>query len=372
VPFRLPSSCVNWTNSSFLTGTAILTLTAVPWYLWNYGVDTFQVLMFLFFCIATGLSITLGYHRLFAHLSFKASWPVRLLTLAFGAATFENHAIAWVSDHRRHHKHVDSDDDPYDISKGFWHAHIGWIMFRRNPEPPWDNVADLERDTLVMWQKRYYVLIATLVSFLLPTFLGWLHGGGNGALGGFLLSGVARITTVQHSTFFINSLCHSIGTRPYSTNCSARDSWFMALFTFGEGYHNYHHEFQHDYRNGVKWWHWDPTKWTIWTLHKLGLAHGLRQVSDDRIVLAEIAEARRRLDQRLTCPHRPLSERVGELLRASDTKLHQLAELWAAGKADFANHTATQVAHVRAALNETRREVRRALDLLKFADAPFA
>ena len=95
MPFRYPSTAkVNWTNSSFLTSTAVLTFTLVPWYLYNYGIDLFQTVMFFVFCIITGLSITLGYHRLFSHLSFKAKWPVRLLTLIFGAATFENHVIA--------------------------------------------------------------------------------------------------------------------------------------------------------------------------------------------------------------------------------------------------------------------------------------
>ena len=104
MPFRIPSSRINWTNSSFLIGTFLITCTAVPVYLWHYGVDAFQVSMFLFFVIATGLSITLGYHRLFAHMSFQALWPVRLVTLIFGAAAFENTSLAWVSDHRRHHR----------------------------------------------------------------------------------------------------------------------------------------------------------------------------------------------------------------------------------------------------------------------------
>jgi stearoyl-CoA desaturase (delta-9 desaturase) len=103
----------------------------------------------------------------------------------------------------------------------------------------------------------------------------------------------------QHCTFFINSLCHTIGRQPYSTKHSARDSAIMAFLTFGEGYHNYHHEFQHDYRNGVKPWQWDPTKWTIWTLSKLGLVEGLRRVPDSKILLAEMREARTRADQQL-------------------------------------------------------------------------
>ncbi len=380
VSFHLPSARINWTNSSFLIGTAIVTCTAVPLYLWHYGVDVFQVSLFLAFFIATGLSITLGYHRLFAHVAFQARWPVRLATLIFGAAAFENCALAWVSDHRRHHKHVDHEEDPYDISKGFWHAHIGWILFKLDPEPPWDNVADLRKDKLVMWQDRFYVTIAVSVGFALPALLGYLHNGWLGALGGFLLGGVARVTAVQHMTFFINSLCHTIGSQPYSDRCSARDSWLMALFTFGEGYHNYHHEFQHDYRNGVKWWHWDPTKWTIWTLEKLRLVRGLRRVPEEKVLLSQLADTRRRLGERLACEKVAANVRLHQLLQASDAKLHQLGERWAALKLDYAGKAAAlkveyterallQYGEARAALAELRREVQRALRLLELARA---
>jgi stearoyl-CoA desaturase (delta-9 desaturase) len=291
---RIPFHRIHWLTSSFLIGTFLLTLTAVPLYIWHFGLDWFQVAMFLVFFFFTGLSITLGYHRLFSHLSFKAHWSVRLFTLIFGAAAFENSALMWASEHRRHHRHVDHDEDPYDITKGFFHAHIGWLLFKIKPDPPFDNVPDLYRDPLVVWQHRYVQLIAVTVSFLLPAFLGWLWNGPSGALGGFLLAGVARVVCVQHCTFFINSACHVIGSQPYSSRCSARDSWFMALFTFGEGYHNYHHEFQHDYRNGVKPWQFDPTKWIIWTLSKMGLASNLRQVPADKIKEAQERETLRR------------------------------------------------------------------------------
>jgi stearoyl-CoA desaturase (delta-9 desaturase) len=382
MPFRIPSTRINWTNSSFLIGTALVTCTAVPWYLWQYGIDGFQLALFLVFFIATGLSITLGYHRLFAHVAFQASWPVRVATLLFGAAAFENAALPWVSDHRRHHKHVDHDDDPYDISKGFWHAHIGWILFKLNPEPPWDNVADLRKDRLVMLQHRFYVPLAVTVGFLLPAGLGWWHGGVMGAVGGFLLAGVLRITAVQHMTFFINSLCHTIGRQPYSDRCSARDSWIMALFTFGEGYHNYHHEFQHDYRNGVKWWQWDPTKWTIWTLERLRLVSGLRRVPEEKVLLAQLEDTRRRLHRRLA-GQAELNARFRELLQAKDAQLHQLGERWATLKAQYAAKAgalkaeyserradAAEKAHVRleearAALAEMRREIAQAIALLE-------
>jgi stearoyl-CoA desaturase (Delta-9 desaturase) len=296
---RIPWDRVNWTTSIFLAVINTLAITAVPLFIWQFGLDWFQVGLFLFFYIATGLSITLGYHRLFSHLSFKAKAPVRLATLVFGACAFENSALDWCSDHRKHHKHVDHDDDPYDITRGFIWAHIGWLLFKLSPEQPMDNVSDLKRDPLVMWQNRWCIPMAFLVGFALPAALGFLWNGWVGALGGFLLAGVFRVFAVQHSTFFINSLCHTVGNQPYSTRCSARDSAIMAVFTFGEGYHNYHHEFQHDYRNGVKRSNFDPTKWTIWILEKVGLVSDLRRVPDTKILLAEMHEARRRAAMRL-------------------------------------------------------------------------
>jgi stearoyl-CoA desaturase (delta-9 desaturase) len=285
--FRVPRHRINWVTSSFLIGTVVLTLTAVPLYLWRFGIDWFQVALFVAMFCATGFSISLGYHRLFSHIAFQASLPVRLFTLIFGAGAFENSVLMWSSEHRRHHKHVDHDDDPYDISKGFFYAHIGWLLFKLSPQPPFDNVPDLKRDRLVMWQHRYIHLLAVLVSFALPAFAGWLWNGGVGALGGFLIAGVARVTVLQHCTFLINSACHTLGRQPYSDRCSARDSHLLALFTFGEGYHNYHHEFQHDYRNGVKPWEFDPTKWIIWTLSKMGLTANLRRVAAEKIRSAQ-------------------------------------------------------------------------------------
>src|SRR5438067_851486 len=293
---RIPRHRINWITSTFLMGTAATACTATPIYLWHNGLDWFQGLLFFFYVAATGFSITLGYHRLFSHLAFQAKWPVKLFTLLCGAAAFENSALDWVSDHRKHHKHVDHEEDPYDISKGFFHAHIGWLLFKLKPEPPMDNVNDLQKDALVMWQHRWVHLISVLVGFVLPALLGWIHAGPRAALGGFLIAGVLRVVSVQHCTFFINSMCHYVGKRPYSSKCSARDSGLMALFTFGEGYHNFHHEFQHDYRNGVKPWQWDPTKWCIWILEKVRLASGLRRVPDEKILLAEIAEARRLIE----------------------------------------------------------------------------
>src|SRR3954465_10419390 len=294
--FRIPIDRINWTTSAFLIGTVVLTLTAVPLYLWYFGFDWFHFAIGAILAAATGFSITLGYHRLFTHATFRARLPVRLFTLIFGAAAFENSVLMWASDHRRHHKHVDHDEDPYDITKGFFHAHMGWMLFKLWPQPPFDNVADLKKDRLVMWQHRHIHLLAVLMSFVLPAVLGALWDGWVGALGGFLIGGVAKVVVLQHGTFLINSACHTIGRQPYSTRCTARDSLLMALLTFGEGYHNYHHEFQHDYRNGVKPWHFDPTKWMIWTLSKMGLAGSLRRVPTDTIAAARLSNRKLRHD----------------------------------------------------------------------------
>jgi stearoyl-CoA desaturase (delta-9 desaturase) len=292
---RIPFEKVNWQISSFLIGTLFFAVTAVPVYLRFFGLDAFQIGLFLVMFLATGFSITVGYHRLFSHRTFEAHWLVRLAVLIFGAAAFENSVLLWSCEHRSHHKHVDHDDDPYCISQGLFHAHIGWLLFKLDPPPPFDNVGDLKKDPLVMWQHRHIHLIAAVVSFVLPAAIGYLWGGWVSALGAFLIGGIARVVAVQHSTFCINSLCHYLGDQPYSTKCSARDSWLMAIVTLGEGYHNYHHEFQHDYRNGVKPWHFDPTKWIIWTMSKIGLAKKLRRVPEEKVILVELHEAQLRL-----------------------------------------------------------------------------
>lgn len=282
-----PVRRIEWVTATFLIGTLLAAVTVVPWFLWRHGAEPigwgFIWALFLFYYCATGFGITLGYHRLFSHVTFKAKWPVRLGVVLFGAAAFEHSALDWSADHRIHHRYVDQEKDPYDISKGFFHAHIGWLLMNVPNKRRADNVKDLEADPLLRWQHRYIHWIGTSVGFVLPTILGGLYGycvtgtPGMTALACFLIAGILRVVAVQHGTFCINSLCHMIGSQPYSTKHSARDSAFVALVTFGEGYHNYHHEYSYDYRNGVRWYQFDPTKWMIWSLSKLGLASGLRR-----------------------------------------------------------------------------------------------
>jgi stearoyl-CoA desaturase (delta-9 desaturase) len=353
---RIPFQRVNWLISSFLIGTLFLALTAVPAYIWFFGIDWFQIALFLFMFFAVGFSVTLGYHRLYSHLTFQAHWVVRLCVLLFGAGAFENSVLLWACEHRTHHKHVDDEDDPYNVTKGLFHAHMGWLMFKLDPLPPFDNVADLQKDPLVMWQHRHIHWLAASVAFVFPAILGFAWGGWISALGAFLIAGVARVVILQHCTFCINSLCHYLGARPYSSRCTARDSWLMAIVTLGEGYHNYHHEFQHDYRNGVKPWQIDPTKWIIWTLSKLGLVSKLRRVPTERILLTELVEAQRRLEGKLNSPG--LTEAASACVANARHRLQATAHRWAARKAE-------QLEVTREALVELRNEIRAAKRALR-------
>jgi len=347
----------------FLIGTFLTTITAVPLYIWHYGLDAFQITLFWFFLISTGLSITLGYHRLFSHLTFQARWPVKLFTLLFGAAAFEGSAIAWSADHRRHHKFVDHEEDPYDISKGLFHAHIGWLLFRTGPDTPLTWVRDLKKDRLAWWQHEYYVPIAIGMAFAVPAAIGWAWGGPVAALGAFLIAGVARVVVVHHMTFCINSLCHWIGDRPYSSDCTARDSVLMAVCTFGEGYHNFHHEFQHDYRNGVKPWQFDPTKWTIWLLSKVGLVEGLRTVPEEKILKAQIAEHERRLQAHLD--QHPLTDSLHAMLENARTRLNVALERWETLLVQYREAAERRGEISRREMRALKKDVREAADQLR-------
>lgn len=267
---------IDWVNTLFLTLTPVAAIILSTIYFLNNGFEISQILLAVVLYYVTGMSITAGYHRLFSHRTYKANNFVKLMLLLFGAATFQNSALKWSADHRVHHNHVDDEKDPYNINKGFWYAHIGWIFFQEKAlETKFPK--DLTNDPLVMWQHRNYYWLCVAMGFIFPTVCGYFLGS---ALGGFALAGLARVVVVHHCTFFINSLCHIVGTRPYTDTNTARDSALMAVLSYGEGYHNYHHFFPTDYRNGVKWYHFDPTKWLIRSLAFIGLTKDLKSVPE--------------------------------------------------------------------------------------------
>ncbi len=272
------TTSLNIINSSFLIGTPLLALVSVVFYSINYGISWVEPTIFVAFYLACGLSITAGYHRLFSHRTHKAAWPMRLFYALFGAAAFQNSAIKWCSDHRRHHLKTDEEEDPYTVKKGFMWAHMGWVMVEQGEEIV-ENVDDLQNDRILAWQDRNIFLIGFLVGIILPGVVGFLiMGGASGFLGGMIYGGFLRIVVVHHATFLINSAAHTWGTQPYSTANTSRDSPILSFFTFGEGYHNFHHTFQADYRNGHKWYHWDPSKWWIKSASWIGMTKDLHRI----------------------------------------------------------------------------------------------
>lgn len=257
----------------------IATIVGLPLYAYFYDFSWVDWTMFVILYLFTGLGITVGYHRLITHRSFKCPNWIKAAFLIAGGMALENSALRWASDHVRHHARCDQKEDPYNATLGFWHSHCGWIFWKDpNRDPKY--ATRLQQDPLILWQDKYYLPIL-LSGLLLPFVVGLLYNGWIGGVGCFLLAGLARTFFVLNSTFFINSICHIWGDQPHGTADSSRDSWWISLLTFGEGYHNYHHMYQSDYRNGIRWYNFDPSKWLIWTLSKLGLAYDLRRQSPD-------------------------------------------------------------------------------------------
>ncbi|SDK14251.1 Delta-9 acyl-phospholipid desaturase [Ferrimonas sediminum] len=267
-----------------LTALAALTLAPLHGYLVGYQTETLVLAVLLW--AWNGLSITAGYHRLWSHKAYAAHPTVQWFLAIGGAMALQNSILHWASDHRRHHKHVDHDSkDPYSASRGFWYSHIGWMLRNYQGEPDYSNARDLQKNTIVMFQHKHYAILVLATNIALPLLAGVLIGDLWGTL---LMAGVVRLVAMHHGTFFINSLAHIWGSQPYSDKQSSRDNGVIALLTFGEGYHNFHHTFEYDWRNGIRWFHFDPTKWLIGALAKLKLASNLREVPAERIETAKL------------------------------------------------------------------------------------
>ncbi|MDC8832329.1 acyl-CoA desaturase [Alteromonas gilva] len=277
------------TNVLVFVVTGLIAFVGAPLWAFSYGFDTTEIVTTVVLFFATGMSITAGYHRLWAHKTYDAHPVVKVVLAIGGAMALQNSILHWCSDHRVHHRHVDvNDKDPYSAKKGFWFSHIGWMLreYQAESYDDYSNCKDLLKDKVVMWQHKHYLAIVLASNFGITALLGWIN---SDVLSMILLAGVFRLVMVHHVTFFINSLAHYWGSRPYTDTNSARDNGIIALFTFGEGYHNYHHIFEYDYRNGIKWYQYDPTKWLIKSLSFVGLTKNLRTCPEERIEKARLA-----------------------------------------------------------------------------------
>ena len=281
----------------FLTLLPIIGIIGTSFYIYFNGMVWQEPVLLIIFWFISGMGITMGYHRLFSHKSYQTNVLIEWILMIFGTLALENTILKWSSDHRKHHNKAETEDDPYSITKGFWYAHIGWVIENTSEEKnKVVGVKDLEKKSAVRFQKKYYFSIAIIGGFIVPYLIGLSFERPIGALlwGSFL-----RVTLVHHATFFINSLCHYVGRRTYDSESTARDSWFMSLFTFGEGYHNYHHKFPYDFRNGISWFAFDPSKWFINILSLFGLTKNLRRTKDYLIFYSKFQSLHNILNKKL-------------------------------------------------------------------------
>ena len=262
----------------FLTLLPLVGIIGTSFYIYYNGIVWQEPLLLISLWFISGMGITMGYHRLFSHKSYQTNVFLEWVLMIFGSLALENTILKWSSDHRKHHNKPETEEDPYSITKGFWYAHIGWVVENTDEKKnKIVGVKDLEKKSAVRFQSKYYLIIAIIFGFIVPFLIGLTY---DRAIGAVLWGSFLRITLVHHATFFINSLCHYVGRRTYDSESTARDSWFMSLFTFGEGYHNYHHKFPSDFRNGISWFAFDPSKWFINILSFIGITKNLRRTKE--------------------------------------------------------------------------------------------
>jgi stearoyl-CoA desaturase (delta-9 desaturase) len=331
-----------WANIIFMSVTPVLAAILVPLHIYYYGNSWGLWAMTAVFFTVNNMIITTGYHRHFSHLSYEAHPLVRAFYVIVGAGCFQGSVLQWCTDHRRHHRKVDGNEDPYSINKGFFYAHMGW-MFSEDPHAgPY--VKDLAANRLIQWQHDQYVWVASFMGFVMPGIVSWALG--LGFWGGVIFPGLLRIVLSQHSTFLINSAAHCFGKQTYTDKHSARDSIIMAFLTFGEGYHNFHHSFQLDYRNGTRWYHWDPTKWAIRGMSFIGLATKLKEAPREEILKARLHMEERQLLQIGACATR--SNQLKQQIFEAQTKLKALRASYLNAKRDLSLKSSDRFAEVKA------------------------
>lgn len=237
----------------------------------------------------SNIAVGVGLHRLWSHHAFKTNKLVECILAVMSAATLQGPVLSWASNHYKHHTYTDKEEDPHSPLKfnnkilGFLWSHIGWMIIGGSYKSI-DRITmvKLGKNKILKWQLKYYWQIALVMNSVVPMLIGYLIGGTLiSAYAGFLFISCGRALQ-QHATFCVNSLCHFVGSKKYYKG-TAGDIWWMALFLLGENWHNFHHAFPSDYRNGVKWYHFDVHKWIIYLMSKVGLAWNLERTDTIRI-----------------------------------------------------------------------------------------
>jgi stearoyl-CoA desaturase (Delta-9 desaturase) len=266
----------------FLTGTVTVLpfvgLGLAAWQLWNRWLHWYDLVAFLAVYVPTGLGITVGFHRLFTHRSFKTGRMTRGVLAALGSAAIEGPVVAWVADHRKHHAFSDEEGDPHSPHvdhgglRGLFHAHVGWLFVHDQRALKTRYAPDLLADPVVSFVNRTFVWWV-LAGFAVPFAIGFVLGGTLMAgLTSLLWGGLIRVLVLHHVTYSINSLCHVFGRRDFETGDESRNLAWLALPSFGESWHNNHHAFPTSSVHGLKWWQVDLSSMVIRALERCGLA----------------------------------------------------------------------------------------------------
>jgi stearoyl-CoA desaturase (delta-9 desaturase) len=264
--------------------------------LWNRIVGWNDLVLLAVLYVATGLGITVGFHRMLTHRAFQTSKTVERIFAVLGSLAVQGSVIQWVSDHRKHHAHTDQEGDPHSphagyagggiggTLRGLFHAHVGWILTEEGGDNRAKYAKDLVEDRgMRRISDNFHWLV--LVSLALPAAGGYLlTGRATGALTGLLWGGFVRIFLLHHVTWSINSICHFVGTRRFAVDDHSTNVFWLALPSFGEAWHHNHHTFPRSAQHGLKPWEraLDPSALVIGALEKLGLVWNVVRITPER------------------------------------------------------------------------------------------
>ncbi|MEX2193687.1 MAG: acyl-CoA desaturase [Thermoleophilaceae bacterium] len=279
--------------TGLITAVPFLALGFVAWQWWESAHRWSDFVVFGIMYVATGLGVTVGFHRHLTHRAFATKRPVRMTLAILGSAAIEGPVTAWVADHRKHHAFADREGDPHSphvghaggwrgALRGLLHAHMGWLFIHTDRGSKNRYAPDLQKDPGIRFVDRTFLLWA-VGGFVVAFLLGWVIGGSLMAgLTGLLWGGAIRVLVLHHVTYSINSLCHFFGRRRFPTDDESRNLLWLALPSFGEAWHNNHHAFPTSAAHGLRGWELDPSAAVIRVLEKTGLAWDVVRVDPAR------------------------------------------------------------------------------------------
>lgn len=271
---------------------ALLHLAALYGLYLSFTAAKWQTNLFGFALYAlSGMGVTAGAHRLWAHRTYKAKLPLRIFLAFLFTIAYEHDIYDWCRDHRVHHKYTETDADPHNAKRGFFFSHIGWLMCRKHPDVirkgKTSDLSDLMADPVVRIQRKYYYPLAVVCCFVIPTMVS-MYMWNESFLNALFIPGVFRLCFTLNQTWMVNSAAHLWGRKPYDVNISPSENWYVVIFAGGEGYHNYHHTFPYDYSTSEYGFKYNMTTAFIDFMALLGLAYDRKTVNRDWIKLRKL------------------------------------------------------------------------------------